>query len=86
MPGLLAIGTGTGLTFVGCTATGMRGVEPRESGIAAGLLNTSVECGGALGLAALTAIASAVTRSQLSSGPGATGRPGNGPAWCRQRW
>jgi EmrB/QacA subfamily drug resistance transporter len=68
VPAMLAIGTGTGLTFVGCTATGMRGVEPRESGIAAGLLSTSVQCGGALGLAALAAIASAVTRSQLSSG------------------
>jgi EmrB/QacA subfamily drug resistance transporter len=68
VPSMLAIGIGTGLTFVGCTATGMRGVEPRESGVAAGLLNTSVQCGGALGLAALAAIASAVTRSQLSSG------------------
>lgn len=68
VPAMLAVGIGTGLTFVGCTATGMRGVEPRESGVAAGLLNTSVQCGGALGLAALAAIASAVTRSQLASG------------------
>jgi hypothetical protein len=72
VPAMLAIGTGTGLTFVGCTATGMRGVPPRESGVAAGLLNTSVQCGGALGLAALAAIASAVTRSQLSSGASAS--------------
>lgn len=34
------------------------------SGVAAGLLNTSVQCGAALGLGALAAIASAVTRSQ----------------------
>jgi EmrB/QacA subfamily drug resistance transporter len=68
VPAMLAVGIGTGLTFVGCTATGMRGVEPRQSGVAAGLLNTSVQCGGALGLAALAAIASAVTRSQLASG------------------
>ena len=45
VPAMLAVGIGTGLTFVGCTATGMRGVEPRDSGVAAGLLNTSVQCG-----------------------------------------
>ena len=64
LPALLASGIGTGLTFVGCTSLGMRGVAPRDSGVAAGLLNTSVQCGAALGLGALAAIASAVTRSQ----------------------
>ena len=61
---MLATGIGAGLTFVGCTSLGMRGVAPRDSGVAAGLLNTSVQCGAALGLGALAAIASAVTRSQ----------------------
>jgi EmrB/QacA subfamily drug resistance transporter len=64
LPALLASGIGAGLTFVGCTSLGMRGVAPRNSGVAAGLLNTSVQCGAALGLGALAAIASAVTRSQ----------------------
>ena len=64
LPGMLATGIGTGLTFVGCTSTGMRGVAPRDSGVASGLLNTSVQCGAALGIAALAAIASAVTRNQ----------------------
>jgi len=64
LPALLASGIGAGLTFVGCTSLGMRGVAPRDSGVAAGLLNTSVQCGAALGLGALAAIASAVTRSQ----------------------
>jgi EmrB/QacA subfamily drug resistance transporter len=63
LPAMLACGVGAGLTFVGCTSLGMRGVAPRDSGVAAGLLNTSVQCGAALGLAALAAIASAVTRS-----------------------
>lgn len=67
-PSMLAVGIGTGLTFVGCTVTGMRGVAPGETGIAAGLLNTSTQCGGALGLAALAALASATTRSRLDSG------------------
>jgi len=65
LPALLVTGIGTGLTFVGCTVTGMRGVEPRDSGAAAGLLNTSLQLGNALGVAALAAIATVVTRSQL---------------------
>src|SRR6266852_3214072 len=65
LPAMLAGGVGTGLTFVGCTVVGMRAVAPRDSGIAAGLLNTSLQCGSALGLGALAAIASMVTRSHL---------------------
>jgi hypothetical protein len=65
-PAMLVVGIGTGLTFVGCTSLAMRGVAPGDSGVAAGLLNTSTQCGAALGLAALAAIASAVTRSQLA--------------------
>ncbi len=42
LPAMLAGGTGTGLTFVGCTVTGMRAVTPQDTGIAAGLINTSV--------------------------------------------
>jgi hypothetical protein len=58
---LLAGGTGTGLTFVGCTTTGMLGVAPRDSGIGAGLLNTSVQVGNALGLAGLAALVAVCT-------------------------
>jgi len=72
VPAMLAFGIGGGLTFIGCTAVGMRGVEPRDSGVAAGLINTSVQAGGALGLAGLAAIASIVTRSHLADHPMAT--------------
>ncbi|HET9967809.1 MAG TPA: MFS transporter [Streptosporangiaceae bacterium] len=65
VPAMLAGGIGAGLTFVGCTATGMLGIAPRDSGVAAGLLNTSLQTGNALGLAALAAIASIVTRNHL---------------------
>ena len=65
LPAMLAGGAGTGLTFVGCTVVGMRAVAARDTGIAAGLLNTSLQSGSALGLAALAAIASMVTRSHL---------------------
>ena len=66
LPALLVGGTGTGLVFIGATTTGMRGVAPRDAGVAAGLLNTSLQTGAALGLAALAAIASAVARNQAS--------------------
>src|SRR6266699_1400003 len=65
LPAMLAGGIGTGLTFVGCTVVGMRAVAATDSGIAAGLLNTSVQLGAAVGLAALAAVASAVTSSHL---------------------
>jgi len=65
LPVMLAGGAGTGLTFVGCTVVGRRAVAPRDTGIAASLLSTSLQSGSALGLAALAAIASMVTRSHL---------------------
>jgi uncharacterized membrane protein YkgB len=49
----------------------MRGVDARDTGIAAGLLNASVQTGSALGLGALAAIASIVTRSHLVGHPAA---------------
>ena len=42
LPAMLAGGIGTGLTFVGCTVTGMRGVAPHDTGVAAGLLAGSI--------------------------------------------
>jgi EmrB/QacA subfamily drug resistance transporter len=65
LPAMLVGGIGTGLTFVGCTVTGMQAVATRDTGVAAGLLNTSVQTGSALGVGALAAIASIVTRSHL---------------------
>ncbi|MFJ8544357.1 MFS transporter [Streptomyces sp. NPDC093586] len=52
------IGAGLGLAFVPLTALGVADVEPRHAGIAGGLINTSRQVGGALGLAALTTLAS----------------------------
>jgi hypothetical protein len=65
LPAMLVGGADTGLTFVGCTVVGMRAVAPRNTDIAAGLLNTSLQSGSALGLGSLAAIASIVTRSHL---------------------
>jgi EmrB/QacA subfamily drug resistance transporter len=55
-PGLLA-STGIGLSVVPSTIAAVAGVEPRQAGLVSGLVNTSRQVGGALGLAILTAIA-----------------------------
>jgi predicted MFS family arabinose efflux permease len=52
---------GLGLSFVPVTIGAVAGVEERESGLASGLINTSQQIGGALGLAILATIANSVT-------------------------
>lgn len=54
----LLIGLGLGLAFVPLTALGVGGVDPRHAGVAGGLINTTRQVGGALGLAILTSLAS----------------------------
>jgi predicted MFS family arabinose efflux permease len=60
LPAQLVAGIGLGLTFVTVTIVAVRGVELRDTGIASGLVNTSQQIGGALGLAGLVAVALAV--------------------------
>ncbi|HKU18897.1 MAG TPA: MFS transporter [Candidatus Saccharimonadales bacterium] len=63
MPALIVMAAGMGLNFVGITIAATSGVPHRQSGLASGLLNTSQQVGGALGLAILSgAAASATTR------------------------
>jgi EmrB/QacA subfamily drug resistance transporter len=63
---LAAIGLGFG--FVTSTIAAVSGVEDREQGLASGLINTSQQIGGALGLAVLSTIATSRTDHVLSSG------------------
>ncbi|WP_282792551.1 MFS transporter [Streptomyces sp. CC224B] len=64
------IGAGLGLAFVPLTALGVATVEPRHAGVAGGLVNTSRQIGGALGLAVLTPLAApaAATPAALAHG------------------
>ena len=57
LPGFILMGLGMGATFVSVTIAATSGVPPRESGLASGVLNTSQQVGGALGLAVLTGLA-----------------------------
>ena len=56
-PGLIVSGIGLALTFVPVTIAGLTGVQPADAGVASGLINTSRQIGGSLGLAAVTTIA-----------------------------
>src|SRR5215212_6884614 len=58
-PSLLAA-VGLGFSFVSSTIAAMSGVEEHEAGLASGLINTSQQVGGALGLAILSAISISV--------------------------
>jgi len=58
-------GAGIGITFVSVTVAGMAGVRPNEVGLASGLINTSRQIGGSLGLAILATIATSRTSNLL---------------------
>ena len=68
-PSLLAA-VGLGFSFVTTTIAAVAGVEERESGLASGLINTSQQVGGALGLAVLATIATSRTEDVLAQGGG----------------
>jgi EmrB/QacA subfamily drug resistance transporter len=57
LPEFLLTGTGMGLSFVAVTIAALAGVPARDAGIASGLVNTARQIGGAVGLAAVTTIA-----------------------------
>ncbi len=68
-PSLLAA-TGLGFGFVTSTIAAVSGVEAREQGLASGLINTSQQIGGALGLAVLSTIAISRTDDLTASAGG----------------
>jgi EmrB/QacA subfamily drug resistance transporter len=66
--GLMPMSIGMGLTFVPVTLMATAGVSPEDSGLASGLLNTSQQVGGALGLAVLSTLSADHTTSLLANG------------------
>ena len=69
-PSLLAA-VGLGLAFVSMTVAAVSGVETHEAGLASGLINTSQQIGGALGLAILATIANGRTDDAVAAGSSA---------------
>jgi EmrB/QacA subfamily drug resistance transporter len=68
LPAALLMPLGIGMTMMPTIAAATSGVPPRESGIASGLINTSQQMGGALGLSILSGIAASVTNSNARLG------------------
>src|SRR3954467_3586452 len=68
LPGFLIIGFGMGFSFVPISIAALAGVKPSEAGLASGLINTSQQVGGALGIAALSTIATSRTENAVSTG------------------
>jgi EmrB/QacA subfamily drug resistance transporter len=68
-PSLIAA-VGLGFAFVTTTIAAVSGVREQESGLASGLINTSQQIGGALGLAVLATIANSRTDDVVASGGG----------------
>ena len=72
LPGFLLVAVGLGFSFVPISIAALAGVHPSEAGLASGLINTSQQIGGALGIAALSAIATSTTADRIGSGSAAS--------------
>jgi len=68
LPAMILIGLGSGLGFPSLMTLAMSGATPSDSGLASGLVNTSVQVGGAIGLAVLATFATERTAGQLADG------------------
>lgn len=68
VPAFVTIAAGFGLAFVPILGIATAGVEQRNSGIASGLLTSSQQIGGAVGIAVLVTIATTTTNNQLALG------------------
>jgi hypothetical protein len=65
---MLLLGIGAGICFPALMNLAMSGVQARDAGLASGLVNTTAQIGGALGLAVLATLSSAHTRHLLAQG------------------
>lgn len=73
LPGILLMGTGMASVFVMATMATTNGISQSESGLVSGILNTGQQVGGAIGLAVLTVISTAATKSYLVEHPPVNG-------------
>jgi MFS family permease len=71
LPAMILMGLGTGLAFPSLMMLAMSGATARDAGLASGLVNTTVQVGGALGLAVLATLATGRTDGLLADGEAA---------------
>ncbi|WP_461067964.1 MFS transporter [Streptomyces pseudoechinosporeus] len=65
LPAMLLLGLGMGTAFMPAMSLATLGVEPRDSGVASAMVNTSQQVGGAIGTALLNTIAASATTSYI---------------------
>jgi EmrB/QacA subfamily drug resistance transporter len=68
LPAMIALGVGLGMSFVPITIAATTGVAAGDSGLASGLLNTTQQVGGSLGLAILSSVSNTRVTSALQAG------------------
>jgi MFS family permease len=68
LPAMLLLGVGAGLSFPSLMTLAMSGVAPSDSGLASGLVNTTQQVGGALGLAVIATLSTSRTDGLLADG------------------
>jgi EmrB/QacA subfamily drug resistance transporter len=68
LPPFLLIGIGIGTSFPGIMTLAMSGATPQDAGLASGLVNTSMQVGGAVGLAVLATLSTERTESLEAAG------------------
>ncbi|HEY3006114.1 MAG TPA: DHA2 family efflux MFS transporter permease subunit, partial [Kribbellaceae bacterium] len=68
LPAMMLIGAGAGLGFPALMTLAMSGATPADAGLASGLVNTSCQVGGAVGLAVLATLAAQRTTGRLAAG------------------
>ena len=91
---MLLIGVGVGTSFPALMTLAMSGATPEDAGLASGLVNTSMQVGGAIGLAVLATLATERTEQRCStaaprtprrSTPATTSPTWSAPGWRRSR-
>ncbi len=87
LPAIVLVGLGAGLSFPAIVTLAMSAADPREAGLASGIVNTTQQVGGAVGLAILATLASTHTCRLLAAGHGGPPRsPADTGSAGRSAW
>jgi EmrB/QacA subfamily drug resistance transporter len=71
LPVMILLGTGAGLSFPALMGLAMSGATPEDAGLSSGLINTTAQVGGALGLAVLATLSASRSETLLAGGDAA---------------